>query len=56
MSDTLVEKAREAIEEVFSDTSQSKQETREDLDGLAGELEILIASIDADIEQEGEEE
>lgn len=41
--------ALEAIQDIFSDTVVSREETIETLEDLAGEIEMLIECIRADI-------
>ena len=45
----LVQKAAEAIEELFSDTSVSPETTKDDLEALAEDIEMKIEAIDCDI-------
>jgi hypothetical protein len=46
--ETLVEKAKEAINAVFSDQSVSRSTTRESLEDLQSDIEICLDSMDAD--------
>lgn len=45
----LVQKATEAIEELFSDTSVSPETTKDDLEALVEDIEIKISAIECDI-------
>lgn len=40
-----LKKAKDALEEVFSDTSVSQVRTRESLEHLAGDIEVMLDSI-----------
>jgi hypothetical protein len=42
---TLVEKAKEAIKNLFSDTTVSKSQTKSDLQCLANEIQVQINSL-----------
>lgn len=44
-NEELYEKAQEAITALFSDTSVSQEETWQNLDELAGEIQILQDSL-----------
>ena len=43
--EVLLEKAKDAIEKVFSDTSVSAETTRNDLEELSEDIELKIQSI-----------
>jgi len=46
MHDELVEKAKKAITEVYSDDSVPQSTTKESLKDLIGEIEIMIDTLD----------
>jgi hypothetical protein len=41
----LIEKAKEAINDLFSDTSVSKNETKGDMEDLLDEIQIKISTL-----------
>lgn len=43
---TKLERAKQALNDVFSDTSKPKEETREDLDILRDELHQMIETLE----------
>lgn len=49
----MVQKAKDAISEIFRDTSLSPEETKEALTEIQEECEIRIDTIKEDIESEG---
>ena len=46
--DNLVEAAKEAVNKVFGDQSVSRATTRESLEEIAGDIEILLDSLGSD--------
>ena len=50
--DLLLSQAKEAIAEIFSDTSVTPEQTLERLTDLREEVEIRIATIEEDLERE----
>lgn len=50
MHDDLVNAAKRAIERLFSDTSVDKEETRRSLEDLQGYIDILVESLESDME------
>ena len=44
-NDELYDKAREAIQDLWSDTSVSKSEARQNLNGLISEIYIMLESL-----------
>lgn len=52
--EALVEKAIEAIKEVFGDTSVSKRETISSLKSLIDEIEIMVDALENDLMREAE--
>lgn len=50
--DTLYEKAVEAITALFSDQSVSSTQTRESLEELIGEIEVMLDALNSDAEKE----
>ncbi len=48
----LVDRALEAVSNVFSDTSVGPEMTRDDLRGLIDEIEIMIEAIEDDIKRD----
>ena len=48
----LVQKAIDAIQEVFGDTSVSPHQTRESLEKIQEEVEVLVSSLEDTAEDE----
>lgn len=46
MNEQLYEQASKAIEKLFSDTSVSQEQARENLESLIGEIEIMLDSME----------
>lgn len=46
MEETLYDKAKEAIDELFGDKSVTQEEAKENLESLIGEIETMIESLD----------
>jgi hypothetical protein len=44
-NEELYEKAMKAITDLFSDLSVSKAETKENLENLSGEIQVMIESL-----------
>lgn len=47
-NEELYEKAKDAITELFSDQSVSQSECKSNLEGLIGEIEMLISTLKDD--------
>jgi len=47
----MYERILEMINELFGDESRTKEDVLSDLQGLRGEIEILIENIESDIEE-----
>jgi len=48
MNEELYDEAKRAIETLFNDESVSKEDTKANLEGLIGEIEIMIDSLDVE--------
>lgn len=46
MVDELVEKAKKAINDVYSDTSVDRETTKDRLTGLQDEIDLLLETLD----------
>jgi hypothetical protein len=53
--DQIMGDAKDAIEELFSDTSVSQSQTREDLEELRDDINAKIEAINADLDRAHEE-
>lgn len=54
--DELLENAKEAVKDLFNDRSVSISTTRESLEDIQSEIEILLDSLESDDIEEEEEE
>lgn len=48
----MYEKILEMIQDLYNDMSRQKQDTLEDLNGLRGEIDVMIENLESDIEKE----
>lgn len=48
----MYEKILEMIQDLYNNMSRKKQDTLEDLNGLRGEIEVMIENLESDIEKE----